>query len=51
MNIGTLVKRCIRIFYIAKKPTNSEYWTIAKITSLGMIAIGAFGLILSLILR
>jgi len=51
MNIGELFNRSIRIFHISKKPTPSEFWEVAKITSLGMIVIGVIGVVLSFVLK
>ena len=39
-----------RIILIAKKPSNKEYWAMAKIVGLGMIIIGAIGFIVKLIM-
>lgn len=51
MNIGELFNRSIRIFHISKKPTPSEFWEVAKITSLGMIVIGVIGVVLSFVFK
>jgi len=40
-----------RILLIAKKPSNKEYWTMAKIVGLGMIVIGVIGFIVRLIMN
>lgn len=37
-----------RILLIAKKPSNKEYWAMAKIVGLGMIIIGVIGFIVKL---
>ncbi|MFA5746377.1 MAG: protein translocase SEC61 complex subunit gamma [archaeon] len=37
-----------RILLIAKKPSNKEYWSMAKIVGLGMIIIGVIGFIVKL---
>ena len=51
MEIMTLITRCLKIFHISRKPTNDEFWDVAKITSLGMVAIGAAGLIISFVMN
>ena len=51
MDIGTLINRCIRILHISRKPTNEEFMEVAKVTGLGMVAIGVAGLVISLILQ
>jgi len=45
-----LIRRCIRILHIARKPTNAEFEKVAKVTALGMVAFGVIGLILTLAL-
>lgn len=39
-----------RILLISKKPTNKEYWGMAKIVGLGMIVIGIIGFIVKLVM-
>ena len=45
-----LIRRCIRILHIARKPTGAEFDKVAKVTAVGMVAFGVIGLILSVIL-
>ncbi|HLC68408.1 MAG TPA: protein translocase SEC61 complex subunit gamma [Candidatus Bilamarchaeaceae archaeon] len=49
MEIRELLVRCGRILKISKKPTDEEFEKVAKITSLGIAAIGMLGVILSVI--
>lgn len=49
MDISELVKRCIRIIYISRKPTNAEYMKVAKVTAAGMLLFGITGFIISAI--
>jgi len=49
LDISELIKRCIRIVYISRKPTGAEYSKVAKITALGMAALGIIGFIISAI--
>lgn len=49
MDIVDLIKRCIRILHIARKPTKDEYEKVAKVTALGMIVIGAIGVVASVV--
>ena len=50
MDIRETISRCIRIFYISRKPTNEEFIKVAKVTSAGIIVIGLIGLIISVVL-
>jgi protein transport protein SEC61 subunit gamma and related proteins len=47
--LNDFFKSSKRIFLIAKKPTNKEFWTMAKIIGLGMVIIGLIGFIVKLI--
>jgi protein transport protein SEC61 subunit gamma-like protein len=49
LDIAELVKRCIRIIYISRKPTPAEYPKVAKVTALGMFLFGLVGFIISAI--
>ena len=49
MELAELVKRCIRIFYIARKPTPAEWSKVAKVTALGMLLFGLTGFVISFI--
>ena len=49
MDFADLIKRCIRILHIARKPTGPEFEKVAKVTALGMVAFGVIGLIISLL--
>ncbi|MDD5339844.1 MAG: protein translocase SEC61 complex subunit gamma [Candidatus ainarchaeum sp.] len=45
--MAELIKRCIRILYISRKPTPEEFEKVAKVTSLGMAIFGIIGFIIS----
>jgi len=49
LELGELIKRCIRILHISRKPTPTEYWKVAKVAAAGMIAFGVIGLVISMI--
>jgi protein transport protein SEC61 subunit gamma and related proteins len=49
VRLKSFYKECIRVLKVTKKPTNSEFQTITKITGLGMILIGFIGFLISLI--
>jgi protein translocase SEC61 complex gamma subunit len=43
------INRCMRVLHIARKPTKKEVDEILKVTGLGMIFIGTFGMVMYLI--
>lgn len=49
MDVLDLIKRCIRILHIARKPTPDEYEKVAKVTAVGMILIGLIGVVSSVV--
>jgi len=51
LDIGELLKRCVRILHISRKPTNSEFEKVAKVTALGIVVFGLVGLLISVILN
>ncbi|WNY23590.1 hypothetical protein MmiHf6_08990 [Methanimicrococcus hongohii] len=44
-NIGPTLRSYLRILKLARKPTRKEFFTIAKVAALGIIAIGVMGFI------
>jgi protein translocase SEC61 complex gamma subunit len=49
LDIADLIKRCIRIIHIARKPTGAEFAKVAKVTGLGMFLFGLIGFVISFI--
>ena len=49
MEISDLIKRCIRIIHISRKPTGEEYSKVARVTALGIFLFGLMGFIISII--
>ncbi|MFH0737311.1 MAG: protein translocase SEC61 complex subunit gamma [Candidatus Micrarchaeota archaeon] len=47
MDIRDLLKRCVRILYISRKPSAAEYSKVAKVTATGMLLFGLVGFIIS----
>ncbi len=45
----TFINRCMRVLHIAKKPTRKELNEIVKVTGLGLLVIGSFGMLMYLI--
>ena len=44
-------RKCIRVWHILKKPQRDEYSMVAKVSAVGILAIGLVGFIVSLIVR
>lgn len=43
------IKDSKRVLKVAKKPDREEYWSLAKITVLGIVVIGVIGFIITMI--
>lgn len=49
MELQELVKRCIRIIHISRKPTAAEFNKVARVTALGMLIFGVIGFVISIV--
>jgi protein transport protein SEC61 subunit gamma and related proteins len=43
------ITECGRVLRVARKPSKQEYWTIAKVSGIGIMIIGLLGFLLHLI--
>lgn len=50
-NIKTFYGKCKRVWYTLKKPTKEEWHQVAKISAVGIGAIGLLGFLISLIIE
>lgn len=44
-------QQCKRVWQLLKKPDKTEFTTIAKVSAVGLLLIGAIGFIISLIMK
>jgi len=49
--IKEFLAKCRRVAIVMRKPTKEELIMISKVTGLGILAIGAIGLLISLIIK
>ncbi|HLD89378.1 MAG TPA: protein translocase SEC61 complex subunit gamma [Candidatus Nanoarchaeia archaeon] len=42
-------EECRRVLRVTKKPDREEYWVIVKVSGIGILAIGLFGFLVSMI--
>ena len=47
--VKRFVKECSRVLKVTKRPDKQEFWTIVKITGLGILAVGLLGFLISVI--
>jgi protein transport protein SEC61 subunit gamma-like protein len=43
--------KCRRVWHILRKPTRKEYEQVAKISAIGILALGLIGFVVSLIMK
>jgi len=48
---GSFIVQCKRVWQVLRKPTGEEFKTIAKVSAIGILIIGAAGFIISDILK
>ena len=49
--LGSFMVQSKRVWHVLRKPSTEEFKAVAKISALGILAIGALGFIVSLIMR
>ncbi|MGV8171628.1 MAG: protein translocase SEC61 complex subunit gamma [Candidatus Woesearchaeota archaeon] len=47
--IKSFIRECVRVFKITKKPTREEFFTISKVSGLGLLIIGLIGFLVHLV--
>ncbi|NCN87114.1 protein translocase SEC61 complex subunit gamma [archaeon] len=43
------MKKCKRVWHTLKKPTKKEFQMTAKVSAIGIVILGAFGFLISMI--
>lgn len=51
VKLKSFTLQCVRVWHVLRKPTMEEFKTIAKVSALGILAIGAIGFIISDIMK
>lgn len=49
--IKSFLKQCKRVWHVLKKPTKQEFQQVAKVSAIGILALGFVGFIIALIMR
>jgi protein transport protein SEC61 subunit gamma-like protein len=50
-SIKSFFQKCVRVWYVLRKPTNQEFKMVAKVSALGILAIGLIGFLIALIIK
>lgn len=43
--------KCKRVWHTLKKPTSDEFWTVTKISAIGILLVGVIGFVISIIVN
>jgi len=49
-NIASFFRKCVRVWHILRKPTKEEFTMVAKVSAIGILAIGLVGFLIALIM-
>ena len=49
-NLGSFFKKCVRVWHVLRKPSKEEFATVAKVSAVGILAIGLVGFIIALVM-
>ncbi len=49
--INSFYLQCLRVWHLLRKPTNDEFKAVAKVSALGILAIGAVGFIIADVIK
>lgn len=50
-NLKSFFKKCKRVWHVLKKPGKEEFMATAKVSAIGILAIGLIGFVISLIMN
>jgi protein transport protein SEC61 subunit gamma and related proteins len=50
-NFKDFAKKCARVWKILRKPSKEEFWMVAKVSAVGILAIGLIGFLISFIMN
>ncbi|HIG94229.1 MAG: Preprotein translocase subunit SecE [archaeon GW2011_AR13] len=50
-SIKSFSLKCKRVWFSMKKPSRKEYETIAKVSGIGILILGAMGFLISIIMK
>ena len=51
MGIGSFILKCKRVWHALRKPTKKEFWTVARVAAIGILALGLAGFAISALMK
>jgi len=49
--VTSFITKCVRVWHILRKPSAKEFKLIAKVSALGILAIGLIGFIVAILMN
>jgi protein transport protein SEC61 subunit gamma-like protein len=50
-SVKSFFVKCNRVWHVLKKPSRKEFETVAKVSAIGILVLGAFGFLISVIMK
>jgi len=50
LDFRPFISKCVRVWHVLRKPTKEEFSMVAKVSAIGILAIGLVGFLISLIM-
>jgi len=50
-HLKNFIAKCKRVWLVLKKPSRREYTTIAKVSAIGVLILGAIGFFVSILMK
>jgi len=44
-------RKCVRVWHVLKKPSRKEFETVAKVSAIGILLLGAIGFLISVVMK
>jgi protein translocase SEC61 complex gamma subunit len=47
----SFISQCVRVWHLLKKPDRTEFETVAKVSAIGLGAVGALGFVIAIAMK
>jgi len=51
LDIPGFFRKCVRVWMVLKKPDKEEFLMVAKVSAIGILAVGVIGFFISIIMQ
>ena len=49
--LKSFYQQCTRVWQLLRKPDKQEFWTVSKVSAIGLLLVGAIGFIISFVMK